>query len=105
MDELVKMNKRLIYIIFLIFVLSFNIFFIFSTRNSDIEQNLARFQGDSIQDSGFSVTNPPDLDLNSTDPTNHTISWDLMETFDYLGAYSFTEDADGADPAGWDLYT
>ena len=24
---------------------------------------------------------------------------------DYLGVYSFTEDADGADPAGWDLYT
>ena len=62
---------------------------------------------EGLQKSGITITHPPDLELVSDDPTTHVISWTLTEdeafndALDYLGVYSFTEDAVGSDPNGW----
>ncbi|NVM31528.1 MAG: hypothetical protein HWN65_22010 [Candidatus Helarchaeota archaeon] len=100
------MKKKLFFTIILIFILGFNIFFIFSTVNSNPERFTSGIENPLVDASDITVTDPPDLNLAIEDSSNHTISWNLTDEgpFDYLGVYSFTDDSNGADPAGWITY-
>ncbi len=57
----------------------------------------------TLSSNTITVTHPADLKLTENDSTNHTLVWNLIKqtTFDYLGVYSFTDDAVGGDPTGW----
>ncbi len=101
------MKKRIIQITVLTILLIFNMFLIYFTKNSNTDQNYTAIQKNPLTESGITVTSPSDLNLSINDPANHTISWtlteDSLDSLDYRGAYSFTTDPVGSDPAGWDV--
>ena len=97
-----NMERKVWTFIGLSFVLLFiGFFFLGITTFVGNDEVVVNTQFDS---SGMEVSHPPDLELLSTDPTNHTISWTLSEdgALDYLGLYSFTYDEDGTVPGGWE---
>ncbi|NVM55247.1 MAG: hypothetical protein HWN66_16190, partial [Candidatus Helarchaeota archaeon] len=73
-------------------------------KNNNLVEKNKLAANEPLNNSGITVTHPADLELLSTDPTNHTISWTLAEdgALDYLGLYSFTFDEDGTVPGDWE---
>ncbi|NVM55751.1 MAG: hypothetical protein HWN66_18775, partial [Candidatus Helarchaeota archaeon] len=78
---------------------------IFATGINQSNANLIENINDPISGSSISVTHPPNIELEDG-PTNHTISWTLTDegSRDYFGAYSFTGDTVGSNPAGLSVF-
>ncbi|MDD1777208.1 MAG: NEW3 domain-containing protein [Candidatus Helarchaeota archaeon] len=71
--------------------------------NNQTNENVTTNSNNILTNSFINVTNPSNFEILQGDTTNHTISWALTDInySDYLGAYSFTTDADGGVPSGW----
>ena len=97
------MNRKIVFGILLLFLFSLSFLYITSSTNFGNPQKNAINCSTTLNTLGVTVTSPPDLNLNYGDTTNHTISWNLINSgpFNYLGLYSFSTDADGTVPAGW----
>ncbi len=101
------MERHKFYGIFLIFTLFGSISFSLGLNLVNIQVNQTNLQGDveNLNNLAINITSPGDLTIDGGDTSNHTISWTLNDTssYDYLGVYSFTEDAEGTDPANWTI--
>ncbi|HUY00821.1 MAG TPA: hypothetical protein VMV49_14765, partial [Candidatus Deferrimicrobium sp.] len=96
------MRKKLLYGIFLIFLLNLSLLFIFTNGNRQVNPLLTTNSDELLTSSTISASQPSDLELSIGDTTNHTISWTLIDgPLDFLGEYSFTTDTPGANPSGW----
>jgi hypothetical protein len=100
------MNRKMVYGVFILLLLSMP--FIFSNFNTNFQttQKISSNSSELVKVSDVSITSPDDLTLPYENATNQTISWTLTENssqkyLDYLGLYSFTDDAVGTTPAGW----
>ncbi len=100
------MNKNwsfsLIFIAFFVAICLYS----YGTGNDQPQTTIKENYNTNLSARTINVNNSGDLGLSAVDISNQTISWSLTEEgpFDYLGAYSFTEDPNGAHPAGWIIY-
>ncbi|MHA1266923.1 MAG: COG1470 family protein [Candidatus Helarchaeota archaeon] len=96
------MNKKIVYSFVIAFLLCLSVINLFSTNNT-INTLKPSTTNTILQSDTVNVISSPDLTLDLSDSTNHTLSWLLTngDSFDYQGAFSFTNDNVGSDPDSW----